>query len=138
MLAFLLLCVYRLPTYLDRSINQVFINHLYRVVQQACLTAYGVYTSCQDYGQEYRLALRKLIAQRQILESLMRLKLEDLILEKSNDKRQILETIKGELVTVRVKFEICQKLINKLVVKSEAGNPSGIPYLELSNIALTL
>ena len=33
MLAFLLLCIYRLPTYLDRSINQVFINHLYCIVQ---------------------------------------------------------------------------------------------------------
>ena len=49
----------------------------------------------------------------------MRLKLDDLILGGPEDGQSLVETVTEELVTMRMNFEICHKLIEKLVVASE-------------------
>lgn len=91
---------------------------------QACWSAYGVYTRTDGYGREYRLALRKLRIQREILEGLMRLKLQDLILEDPKDGRPLMEAIVGELTTIRTNFAICSKLIEKLEIKTNSHGRS--------------
>ncbi|MCJ1384074.1 hypothetical protein MMC17_007190 [Xylographa soralifera] len=88
---------------------------------QACWAAYGIYTNSQNYGREYQIAARKLMGQRQILESLMLLQLEDLDLEDPKDGQPTMETILAELAAMRTNFEIYQKLINKLAINSGTG-----------------
>ena len=92
---------------------------------QACWGAYGVYQGSTEYGRDYQLALRKIMAQRLILEGLMRLRIEDLLLEDPKGGEPLMKTILGELVTMRNNFETCSKLINKLAIKSDRSSADG-------------